>query len=270
MAVRPLVVCGCCVAELLPLLVSGCLRTAHCVRRSGCILRGAVLRGAVLRGAVLRGGVLRAGRSSSGFRRTGRTGLFGQDAVERGPALGEDLAGAGLLIIGPRQREREDGHLELAQQGTQLSRARRRLTGLVPPGPGAAHPRATGPGTACPGAGAAETTGSPARGTAPELPAPAPAAWPAWAAAWAPAPVLEVGTAIVVVLVLVMLMVLVVLPVLMIVIMVVPGAWFCVVAAVPPGVVVSHYKVSYLAPPDFGPDGSGLSSKYSDTSKIYR
>jgi hypothetical protein len=58
--------------------------------------------------------------------------------------------------------------------------------------------------------------------------------------------------------------------VVMTVLVVVLVAWFCVVAAVPPGVVVSHYKVSYLAPPDFGPDGSGLSSKYSDRSKIYR
>jgi hypothetical protein len=72
------------------------------------------------------------------------------------------------------------------------------------------------------------------------------------------------------VLVVLVLVVLVVVPVLMIVIMFGPAACFCVVAAVPPGVVVSHYKVSYLAPPDFGPDGSGLSSKYSDTSKIYR
>jgi hypothetical protein len=66
------------------------------------------------------------------------------------------------------------------------------------------------------------------------------------------------------------LVVLVLVPVLMIVIMLGPASWFCVVAAVPPGVVVSHCKISYLAPPDFGPDGSGLSSKYSDTSKIYR
>jgi hypothetical protein len=65
-------------------------------------------------------------------------------------------------------------------------------------------------------------------------------------------------------------LVLVLVPVLMIVIMLGLATWLCVVAAVPPGVVVSHYKVSYLAPPDFGPDGSGLSSKYSDTSKIYR
>jgi hypothetical protein len=68
----------------------------------------------------------------------------------------------------------------------------------------------------------------------------------------------------------IVLVVLVVVPVLMIVVMLGPAAWFCVVAAVPPGVVVSHDKVSYLAPPDFGPEGSGLSSKYSDTSKIYR
>lgn len=45
----------------------------------------------------------------------------------------------------------------------------------------------------------------------------------------------------------VMLMVLVVALVLMIVIMLGPAACFCVVAAVPPGVVVSHNKVSYLA-----------------------
>jgi hypothetical protein len=46
---------------------------------------------------------------------------------------------------------------------------------------------------------------------------------------------------------LVVLVVLMIVPVLMIVIMVGPAVWFCVVTALPPGVVVSHNKVSYLA-----------------------